>query len=145
MNAHLIYEPVYPGETYSVTAEFAKGVSGEAQLIADKGTDLLSPAKQVINKGATWDLKSTEGEHLLTVALGNQSQAKNILITTEFRYEPAFELYTHSDIIKITINYTKLKPLGDFSLFGWYPGWLGLYIIFSIIFSIGLRKLFKVY
>src|SRR3990167_5866223 len=48
MAGHLSFEPIYPGETYSVTATFAKGVTGDAELVADDGTELLSDAKQPI-------------------------------------------------------------------------------------------------
>ncbi|MBT7332632.1 hypothetical protein HN799_05150, partial [Candidatus Woesearchaeota archaeon] len=84
-------------------------------------------------------------EHLLKVKTGETEQTKNVLITKDVEYTEAIETYDHSDIKSITINYNKLRPLGDQSLLGWQPGWLGLYIIFSIVFSIGLRKLFKVY
>src|SRR3989338_2401386 len=49
MAGHLSFEPIYPGESYSVTAAFAKGVTGEAELVADSGTELLSEAKQGIS------------------------------------------------------------------------------------------------
>ena len=50
------------------------------------------------------------------------------------------------DIKKIEIGYNKLKPLGQkFSLFGWQPGWLGIYIILSIISSMALRKVLNIY
>jgi len=59
------------------------------------------------------------------------------------KYEPALTAYQHSDIQNIKINYNKLVilPIG----FRNWLGWLGLYIILSIIFSLGLRKLMKVY
>ena len=42
----------------------------------------------------------------------------------------------------IQVMHNKLITL---NLFGWKLGWLGAYLIFSIVTSIGLRKLFKVY
>ncbi len=146
MNVHLAYEPIYPGDTYSVTAEFKKGLSGEAELIVGEGTELLSEAMQPINSNVAWSLKSTEGEHFLTVQAGNQQQSKKVLITRNLAYEQPLSVYQHSDIEKIQVNYEKLRPLGpDFSFFGWQPGWLGVYIILSIVFSLALRKVMKVY
>ncbi len=145
MNAHLMYEPIFPGERYSVTAEFGKGVTGEAELIINEGTELLSEAKQEINGPVTWNLKSTGGEHFLDVKTKNDQQTKKVLITKELDYEPSFTSYENSEIAKIQINYNKLRPMGEVSLFGWQPGWLGLYIISSIIFSIVLRKLLNIY
>ena len=146
MSGHLSFEQIYPGETYSVTATFAKGVTGDATLVPDSGTELSSEAMQEIaGSEVTWRMKSKEGEHLLTVKTGETEQQKKVLITKELAYEGQTALFKGSDIEKITINYNKLKPLGDLSLFGWLPGWLAIYFISSIVFSLGLRKLLKVY
>ncbi len=146
MNSHLLYEPIYPGESYSLTAKFVSGLSGEAELLADKGTELLSPAKQQINSDTTWSLKSSEGEHFLTIKAGTAEQSKKVLITTELKTEQPLSLFRHSDIEQIKVNYKKLLPLGpSVSILGWQPGWLGLYILLSIVFSLVLRKMLKVY
>ncbi len=145
MNGHLAYEPIFPEENYSLTAKFAEGTTGEAELIVAEGTELLSEVKQPINSEANWRLKSKEGDHQLTVKVGKEEQSKNVLITKELKYEESISFYENSAISSIQINYNKLRPLGGFSMFGWQPGWLGIYIILSIIFSIGLRKVFNVY
>jgi uncharacterized membrane protein (DUF106 family) len=147
MYGHLAYDPIKPGETYSVTATFAKGVTGDAELIPDKGTELLSEVKQPItDREVTWRLKSTTlGEHNLTVKTGETEQTKIVLVTTGLESGKPVEMYKKSDIEKITVDYQKFTPLGDVSLLGWQPGWLGIYIITSIIFSLGLRKLLNVH
>ena len=145
MAAHLANEPIYPDETYSISAVFVKGASGNAELVADTGTQILSPAKQPVTSEITWQLKSTQGEHTLTIKSGTIEQTKKVIIGKDLKLAEAVSAYQHSDIGQIKINYNKLKPLGEFSLFGWQPGWLGLYIIFSIIFSTALRKVLKVY
>lgn len=147
MAAHLSYEPIYPGEIYSVTALFEKGVSGKAELIPDKNTELLSDAVQEINSEVVWKLKSkNEGTRILEIKHDDQSYTKKVLITKELAYEEPITTFQHSDLKQIKIDYNKLRPLGpDFSVFGWQPGWLGLYIVFSLIFSMGLRKILKIY
>jgi len=149
MSAHLAYEPIYPGESYSVTAVFAKGVIGDVELIVDQGSTLISDSKrEIIDGQATWNLKSDAGEQVLIVKLGNDEQQKKVLITKELKVEEQITIYQNSDIEQIKINYNKLKPLGPnftFPIFNWQPGWLGLYIIFSLVFSLGLRKVMKVY
>lgn len=147
MNSHLANEPIFPGEPYGITASFAAGVSGTAELIVDQGTELLSEAQPPIASPgvASWRLKSTEGSHTLTVKTGQEQQSKEVLIAKELRTAPAFTSFKNSAISSIKIDYNKLRPLGDFSLFGWQPGWLGWYIIFSLLFSIALRKVLKVY
>jgi len=145
MNGHLAFEPIYPNEAYSVTATFDDDLTGEAELIVDEGTELRSEAKQKINEDTTWNLKSDIGEHFLTVKVEQDEQTKKVLITEELKYEEPISVYQHSGIKSISINYNKLRPAGEFSLFGWQPGWLGWYIIFSLVFSMGLRKLLKIY
>ena len=151
MSGNLAYEPIYPDETFSITANFAEGIEGIATMVVDEGTSIhsSSSATQEIEDGqATWKLKSDEGEHILEVQVGEDIATKEVLITTELEYADAGEVYAHSDIENIQIDYNKLKPLGpDFTvpLFNWKPGWLGLYIILSLVFSISIRKLMKLY
>src|SRR3989344_3866718 len=145
MSAHLMYEPIYPGERFGITAELAEGVNGEVELQVDDGVELLSEAKQQINGAASWNLKSSCGEHFLTVKTNNDEQIKKVLITENLMYEEPVSQYENSEIELIQISYNKLKPAGNLSLLGWKPGWLGWYIIWSIVFSMGLRKLLKIY
>lgn len=152
MSGNLAYEPIYPGETYVVNANFLEEVEGlEAEVIVDEGTNLLTGASavQTINDGrASWKLKSDEGTHILEFRVGETVATKEVLITEELEYADAVETYQHSDIESVQIEYNKLRPLGpDFTvpLFNWQPGWLGLYIIFSLVFSIGIRKLMGLY
>lgn len=145
LSASLAFEPIYPGETYSITANFAKGVSGVAKILPSEGTELVSEATQTITDGQVkWNLKSTAGEHLLTIKQGDTEQTKEVLITKDLKTAPQVEKYKHSDIEQISIGYNKLKPL-PVSIFGWQPGWLAIYIIASVIFSIVIRKLLKIH
>jgi uncharacterized membrane protein (DUF106 family) len=146
MTGHLSYEPIYPGETYGITALFKEGLTGEAKLMIDDKSTLISPEMQNITDGkASWSVKGEAGEHEFKVMVGNTTQTKIVKIGTTFDYAEAITLFQHSDIENIRIDYKTLKPLGEFSLFGWHPGWVGLYLIFSIVFSMSLRKLFKIY
>ena len=144
----LAYEPIFPAEMYSITATFEDGVMGDVALVLDDGSILVSGediSKQIVDDKATWRIKSDAGEHLLGVQVGEALEEKEVLITTDLEYAAQIETYSHSDIKAIEINYKKLKPAGDLSLLGWKPGWLGWYIIFSLVFSIGIRKLLKIH
>ena len=149
MSAHLVYEPIFPGDRFSITADFAEGVSGEAELITDGKVELLSESKIGINGALVWNLKGlSEGESYITIKTKNDEQTKKILITNELKYEEPISTFENSDFEKIEIGYNKLKPLGPnfkVPLINWQPGWLGLYIIFSIVFSMALRKGLKIY
>lgn len=146
MNGHLASEPIFPDEPYSLTAAFAEGVAGETELIVSEGTELLGPAQQeIMDRTATWRLKSTAGRHLLTTKVGEEQESKNVLITTNLVTEPPVSFFKNSAINSLRVNYNKLHPLGEFSILGWQPGWLGWYVIFSLLFTLGLRKVLKVY
>jgi len=152
MSGNLAYEPIFPGETYTISATFLEEAEGlEAEIVVAEGTTLLetSDATQTIEDGqASWKLKSDEGSHILEFKVGDTIATKEVLITTELEYAEAIETYDHSDIESVQIEYNKLRPLGPsftVPLFNWQPGWLGLYIVFSLVFSIGIRKAMGLY
>ena len=148
MAGHLSFEPIYPGESYTVTAVFKEGLVGNATIMVGEGTDVLNGKAQTIAEGkATWSLRNMkEGMYPITVKQGTVEQSRNVLVSKELKIEDAVKIFEHSDIEQINVNYAKLRPLGDKAvLFGWYPGWLAWYLVFSIVFSIGLRKVMKVY
>lgn len=148
MNAHLQYEPVMPGEEFVVVASFAKGVTGKVVLEVDKG-EVVGDASKTIDDEVYWRVKSSEGERTLRVIVGDDTEEKKVLVTKELEYLEPVSKYK-SKIKTIEVEHNPVKPVnelvgGELSIFGWQPGWLGLYIIFSLIFSIVLRKVFKVY
>ncbi len=148
MAGHLSFEPIYPGESYSVTAVFKEGLVGKAVISVSEGTEVLNGVEQEIKEGkATWSLRSAkEGEYTVKVKQGTVEQSRTVLVSKELKVADALNVFSHSDIEQINVNYAKLKPLGDKAvLFGWYPGWLAWYLVFSILFSIGLRKVMDVY
>ena len=144
MSGALAYDPILVDEAFTITAEFAEGVSGQAQIVLDSDVDLSSSeAVQMISEGAvSWRLKAgTVGEHVLSVETGDASESVTVLVTNgEVDYADAEVSYEGSDIEKIRVGYGKLTPLGTFSIFGWQPGWLALYIVVSLVLSLGLRK-----
>ena len=109
MAAHLAFEPIYPGEQFSITASFKEGVLGVAELVGDSGVELINDAKQDITGAVTWNLRSSSGEHFLTVKTDNDEQTKKVLITEDLQYEEPISKYEHSDISQIQVNYKKLK------------------------------------
>jgi uncharacterized membrane protein (DUF106 family) len=148
MAGHLSFEPIYPGESYSVTAVFKEGAGGKAMISVSDGVEVLNEKEQEIKDGkVTWSLRSAkEGEYNITIVQGTVKQSRQIIVSKELKVADALMVFSHSDIEQINVNYAKLRPLGNkASLFGWYPGWLAWYLVFSIVFSIGLRKVMNVY
>lgn len=147
MAANLAFEPIYPNETYSITALFDEKANGQVTLIPDNATKVISDPTQTIKEKVIWKLKSSSlGNHVIGVRYNNQTYNKKVLISTDLKTEEEIATFDHSDLKQIKIDYKDLKPLGpNFSIFGWHPGWLGIYIVLSIVLSMILRKLMKVY
>lgn len=144
-NANLAFEPISPGEEFTVTALMGKDISGNVGLTVPEGVKIVGEAeKEIVDGVVTWTLSGEEeGDYVLEFRYNNEVEQKDLKIDSQ-RYAEAIEKYK-SAFKTITINYEKVHPFGSFSIFGWNPGWLGTYIIFSIIFSMTLRKLLKVY
>jgi len=144
MQAHLAFIPIMPGDEFSVTTIFEEGLSGDVVIVAPEEIEVLSDEKQEINSGLDWKLKALEkGEYFIDFKHEGKVISKNVLVTDKFEY--AEPLKKWPDFGTVQINYNKMTPLGGFSIFGWQPGWLALYIIFSIVFSMSLRKLLRLY
>lgn len=142
MSSTFAYESIKPQQEFSVSILFQKNINGQAELIVPEEIIVIGDkVKKIENDKATWTLKGTEGEHILEFVYNNEKQQKSVLITNKDKYiEPSKK--TNGAIKLIQINYEPKKIL---NLFGWKLGWLGTYIISSIIFTMILRKIMKVY
>ena len=89
-----------------------------------------------------WVLSGDEGEYLLEYIFDGKKYSKDVLIAENNVYTQPIKKIKGDVIKSIEIGNTEKKVL---NLFGWKIGWLGTYIIFSIIFSMGVRKIIKVY
>lgn len=143
MNSNFAYEGIKPLQEFSVTAFFDKAAIGTVEISAPDGITILGDKRQKIQDGkSTWKLKGNEGEYLLEFSSNGEEQQHSVLISNARKYLPPNKK-TNGMIKNIQINYNKLVvvPIGYRNWFGW----LGVYIILSIIFTMVLRKLLKVY
>ena len=159
MSGHLAYEPIMPGEEFTVTAQFDQNnPNGDTKarvtnitISASEGMEVLSPASQVFGSGVTWRLKAEkEGNYQLTYDYGYEIYRQSVIVTKKFVYaDPILSksngIKKGSQIEKIIVGLKSLQPFGDFSLFGYKPGWLATYIVSSLIFSMLVRKWLKLY
>ena len=139
------YEPIMPGQEFTVSMQFEKGViDGQAGLTVPEGLLLVSNANQTIGGGqASWTVKGEKpGEYFLEYTFNDRKFSNKVWITTERKYEDALTVVDDIQVKSIVLGYEKLVIM---NLFGWKLGWLGAYIIFSIIFSMSLRKVIKLY
>jgi uncharacterized membrane protein (DUF106 family) len=142
MTANFAYSPILPGQEFTTTVFFEEGVDGEITLNVPEGVFIESGNRKEIKESEVkWILSGLEGEYLLEYNLNDKKYNKGLLID-EKKYEDPVEKIDDGFIKTIEIEHKSKKLL---NLFGWKLGWLGTYIIFSIVFSIIIRKIIKVY
>lgn len=144
MHANLAYEPLMPWQEFSVEASFIDGVYGNVSLNVPESFTVDSYSKEIIEGKASWIVKaSKEGSYVLEFDKEGDVIGKNIIITYKQDYEEPLKNIKGSSFKSLNVIHNPIKPMGDISLFGWKPGWLGVYIITSLIFSMSLRKMLK--
>ncbi|MBN1275157.1 DUF106 domain-containing protein [Candidatus Woesearchaeota archaeon] len=144
LNAHMAYEPLLPGEPFTVTMQLQKGAAGEVTLdtIPELGLHRNDTwTKEVIDGVASWTLMGEEGTYQLAFThASGASTAKEVVISSETgQYAPPFEKVKVAPFSAVTLSNEKIKPLEGFPLVGNW-GWIGIYILFSVALSFGLRK-----
>ena len=72
------------------------------------------------------------------------TNSNDIVITSSHEYENPKVAFKNSRIKTVDIGNQKTAPFGDFTIFSYRPGWLMTYIILSLVFSLGLRKIMNV-
>tara|TARA_Y100000310_G_scaffold325133_1_gene388135 strand:+ start:553 stop:1296 length:744 start_codon:yes stop_codon:yes gene_type:complete len=141
LNAHLAFAPILPMEEFTVTANFDKEAEGIAKIIIPDQVEVIGDfEKEITNRKTDWTLKGDAGKYTIGVEYNSRPYMKKLLIDAK-NYETPTQKYS-GELKTIKINNESLKVL---NIFGWRLGWLGTYIILSIIFSLALRKIMKVY
>jgi len=148
LNAHLAYEPLHPGVPFNVSVQMEKGFSGVVSLQAAPSSLQVStstPASQSVVGGvASWTLKGSAGDYRLTFSSGNVSFSKEVILTDETGvYAPPLEKVSSRPFVSVRLGNEKIRPLAGLPLVGGF-GWIGTYILMSMLLSILFRKLFGV-
>lgn len=142
MSANFAFAPILPNQDFTAKIIFKDNVEGNVELSVPEGIIINGQAtREIKDKEVTWLLSGERGEYLLEFVLDNNKYQKEILIS-ETKYKNPLKKINEGVVGSIEIGQKKRIVL---NLFGWKLGWLGSYIIFSIIFSIGIRKIIKVY
>ena len=147
MTSSIAYEPLKPGQEFTVMANLADEYLGNLDEIKVTSipemnvvVDDVFVAKQG-TKQQRWIMKADQpGKYTLLFEGDTFKQTKEIIITSEKKYAKPISEYKDSQLKQVILGNKAVKPLGNISLLGWKPGWLGTYIILSILMSIGLRK-----
>jgi len=142
MNANISYEPILPDQPFIVSMYFGNHAGEQVTIHTVEDLQVLVDQTQIIgNKEATWQLQGPEGKYLLTFEYQGKNVTRDLVIDTQKYATPDIRV-PEKEIKSIRIQNNPIKVL---NLFGWQIGWLGTYIIFSIIMSSILRKILKVY
>jgi uncharacterized membrane protein (DUF106 family) len=147
LNANMAYYQLSPDVPFNVTATFQDASIGYAELETTPELQFLSQKQFNVEEvnPVVWTLKGAEGKYTLDFKLNNKTQhTTNIIISTTREYEPP-KINVKDSLLKyIEISNKPIHPFGNVSIFGWHPGWLGTYIILSLVFSTLLRRLMKI-
>ena len=140
MNAAFSLEPIAPQQEFSVTAYMQ---APDRVTLESSSLSLLSSeaTRETVESQASWRLSGPAGEHSVSFVSSEGDVAEHPVFIDMRPQEP--ELSQDNPFVRTEVGYAKATPFGDFSVFGYNPGWLFTYILFSIVFSIGLRKLMK--
>ena len=142
LNANLAYDPLQSGEEFTITATFSRGVTGDAGIVGAEGLQVLSDTTQpIINGMAVWNLQGEEGEYIVQYKYNGEILDQELVIG-EGDFKKPIKAHKGSSIRRTVIGN---KPIIVMNIFGWKVGWLGTYIVFSLIFSFLFRKLLKLY
>ena len=144
MSSTFAYQQIKPQQEFNATILFAEDTNGEVSLSTTEGLNIMgNKIKTIENSKATWALEGVEGEHILEFDYNGEKRQGSVLITNEIKYIDPNKKITNSAMKLIQISNKKLvvMPIG----YKDWLGWLGTYIIFSIIFTMALRKFMKVY
>ncbi len=147
ISAHLAYEPIMPGQEFSVKVQLEKGLGSViVNATAPEGITLTSDASKEVGDGvAIFTFKGDAGEYSapgITFNVDGKEYYKEVKITSKREYVNPLKSVRDGKVRQIETIQEKVKviKLGSFSL-----SWIWSYIIFSIIFSSILRKWMKVY
>jgi len=143
--AFLAYEPIHPNQNFTVTATFTN-TNGSAILYVPAMFNYVTNKSQTVAKNqATWTVNGPAGDYILQVDYQGDRKPKSVLITEDKRYAAVEDRFSNSQVKTIRINNEPLRPFGPIAIFGYKPGWLMTYIIFSLLSSLAFRKIFDVY
>ncbi len=163
LNSHLGYYPIMPGQPFVLTVLFDEKAEGNISISLPEPfylSDGESITKE-IKREVTWEIfANNQVEENIVLNYKDKAYVKEVIISEKREYAAVekdfrknFLFFSGSEengLNKITINNRKIIPFEDVPVIKeipWVGGWswFGVYIAFSLIFSMVLRKLLDIY
>lgn len=152
-NANISYDPIAPNEDFFIKAFFDSGASGNAEILVPEGIEVINGNIKEISevkeegwifkkkiRDTQWILRGSAGEYEVEILFLDDKEIKKIIISEGADYANVEENYK-GEIERVLVGNEKRIYI---NLLGWEVGWLGSYILLSILFSMVLRKIMKV-
>ncbi len=160
LNAHFAYLPITEDTQFSISVDFIDNTNGNITITVPENIELLNePTQKILNNKAEWFLKAKSGTYFIKYSFNSLSFQHKLIVTKTVEnrsyVKPVMSykelgLDKYSRVKQLVISNKKIKPFEGIPVLGSIPwiggfGWFGSYVLFSIIFSMLLRKAMKVY
>lgn len=154
LNVHMAYYPLVEDQQFSILLDFVDEANGDVDFLDVQDIQVLNGNNQtILDNQAKFVLQGSAGEYTLSFKHDEESYTKDIIITASDQdrvYKRPIEVFRKQSLKSITVSNEKILAFEGIPILGSIPwiggfGWLGSYILFSLVFSLGLRKIFKVY
>ena len=151
LNANLAFEAIQPQQQFDALLQFKDNVIGKVSVSVPDEIDIVGQTEKTIQNGkASFRFKGNVGNYLLVFNKGERSYSKEVTISKQQKYAEVSKVFKSQELKSITLSNNKLVVLNvlgkeEGSWTSGRLGWLGVYILSSIVFSMGLRKLLKLY
>lgn len=163
LSSHIGYYPILPNQNFQITAVFEEGVIGNVNLRLPDQVNLIEGGsdREILHNEVSWILKGEEeGDYNLEFEFNGKTYTKRVLITKEREYAPVetsfrkrflfFSSKEQNGFNSIKLSNKEVKPFEDVPVLKDLPlisgfNWFWTYFVFSLAFSMGLRRLLNLY
>jgi uncharacterized membrane protein (DUF106 family) len=143
LNGHLAFEPIHPNQEFTVTTVFDKAAMGNVTLFVPDGITMTGDTTKTIEAGtASFAMKGYEGLYSLTFEHGGKQYVKDVEITQKREYVTPALTVNDGTLKSIMTNHEKTIVI---QIGSWGVSWFWSYLVFSLIFSLVIRKALKIY
>jgi uncharacterized membrane protein (DUF106 family) len=151
MAATMAFEPVQPNSNVTINAVISNSYPGELTAVKISSIPATNITRNLgyapdneKNKEIQWIMQTKEvGTYTIMIESETFKQSKEILVTTGRKYSTPVSVYKESQLKQIIVGNEKVRPMPGIPVLKNF-GWLGTYIVLSILLSIGIRKLMDV-